>query len=120
VSARPLAAALALLVASLAADEAKSPSAFKLRTDPRVEHAIDLKEVFQGVQSFGRDPRDVIMTIRKPRIVAADAAAKWLRPDAEVLGLVVNGKARAYPLRILQVHELVNDVLGGRPVAPNY
>ena len=40
--------------------------------------------------------------------------------DDRVLGVVVNGHARAYPLRILNAHEVVNDELGGEPVLVTY
>ena len=42
-------------------------------------------------------------------------------PENEpVIGLVINGDAWAYPLRILIWHEIVNDVVGGVPVAITY
>ena len=37
-----------------------------------------------------------------------------------VIGLVVNGDARAYPLKILIWHEIVNDTVGGVPVTVTY
>jgi Protein of unknown function (DUF3179) len=37
-----------------------------------------------------------------------------------VIGVVIDGDARAYPLRILIWHEIVNDVVGGVPVAVTY
>ena len=37
-----------------------------------------------------------------------------------VVALRVNGEARAYPLQILTYHEIVNDVIGGRPVAVTF
>ena len=43
-----------------------------------------------------------------------------LSPTEPVIGLIVNGDARAYPLRILTWHEIVNDVVGGHPVAVTY
>ncbi len=36
--------------------------------------------------------------------------------DILVTGVVVNGQARAYPIGLLDYHELVNDTLGGKPV----
>ena len=44
------------------------------------------------------------------------AAAANLQDDELVIGLVVNGDARAYPLGILYNREMVNDVVGGVPV----
>ncbi len=37
--------------------------------------------------------------------------------EEPVIGVVINGDARAYPVRILSLHEIVNDVVGGQPVA---
>ena len=43
-----------------------------------------------------------------------------LAPQEPVVGLTIDGDARAYPLRILTWHEIVNDVVGGTPVAVTY
>ncbi len=45
---------------------------------------------------------------------------KNLADTEPVVGRIINGKARAYPLRILTWHEIVNDELGGVPVAVTY
>ena len=42
------------------------------------------------------------------------AGGSWYPDSALVFGLVVNGAARAYPKNIMEVHEMVNDTLGGR------
>lgn len=41
----------------------------------------------------------------------------WYPADGVVLGVTIGGEARAYPLHIMQVHEMVNDRLGGREFA---
>jgi len=110
--------ALSFALASLAlAGDPKSPSAFEFGENPRVKTAIDRKEILKGLSL--ENPRDGIATIRKPEAIPA-ARATWLEPEDRVLGVTIGGEARAYPLEILEVHELVNDVLGGRPIAPNY
>ncbi|MDX1379229.1 MAG: DUF3179 domain-containing protein [Anaerolineales bacterium] len=38
-------------------------------------------------------------------------------PEELVIGVEINGQARAYPIRLLSSHEIVNDVIGGEPVA---
>ena len=48
------------------------------------------------------------------------AEADYMLGDEVVFGAVVNGKARAYPVRILGHHELANDTLGGEPVSLVY
>ncbi len=52
--------------------------------------------------------------------VSSAAAATWLRDDDIVFGIVVNGEARAYPRRIMEVREMVNDTLGGRDLGIPY
>jgi hypothetical protein len=51
--------------------------------------------------------------------VSADAA-EWLEDEEPVVGVAVGGEARAYPIRILDWHELVNDTLGGVPLVVSY
>ena len=57
---------------------------------------------------------DDIPPIYEPRFVAADDAD--LPGDELIIGLSINGDARAYPTGILFTRELVNDVVGGVPV----
>jgi hypothetical protein len=45
---------------------------------------------------------------------------KLLVADDRVIGIVIGGQARAYPLRLMRWHEVVNDVVGGEPVAITY
>ena len=61
--------------------------------------------------------RDGIPAILKPDMISADFAAIMMDPNERVLGLSVNGDHRAYPLNMLSRHEIVNDTVGGKPVA---
>jgi len=45
---------------------------------------------------------------------------KYLVPADKVIGVVENGQARAYPLRVLVWHEVVNDTVSGLPIAVTY
>jgi Protein of unknown function (DUF3179) len=45
---------------------------------------------------------------------------RYLVPSDKVVGVVVNGAARAYPLRVLVWHEVVNDTVGGVPILVTY
>ncbi len=60
--------------------------------------------------------RDCIPAIDSPQFVAA-AAADFLEADDLVMGIELAGVERAYPTRILNYHEIVNDTLGETPVA---
>ncbi len=48
---------------------------------------------------------------------ADDPLADYLEDDERVIGVSINGQHRAYPLRIINAHELANDVLGGEPLS---
>jgi thiol-disulfide isomerase/thioredoxin len=63
---------------------------------------------------------DCIPSIDGPEFEAADEASGWLQPDDLVLGLSRNGIARAYPIKILNWHEIVNDRFGDEPIAITY
>lgn len=66
--------------------------------------------------AWGGVLRNGIPALVDPPIVPATEGG-WIPDDDVVFGLVVNGRARAYPFRVLEVHELVNDRLGGRRIA---
>ncbi|MDJ0740303.1 MAG: DUF3179 domain-containing protein [Gammaproteobacteria bacterium] len=68
---------------------------------------------------LGGPPRDGIPAIDAPRFVAA-ADADFLAADDRVLGIVHAGVARAYPVAILNWHEVVNDRIADDPVAITY
>lgn len=66
----------------------------------------------------GGPPRDGIPAIDRPRFVGA--AQSGLGDKDRVLGLARNGVARAYPVRILNWHEVVNDRIGNDPISITY
>ena len=68
---------------------------------------------------WGGVPFEGIPSLDSPRHVAADAAS-WLEDAEPVVGVAISLEARAYPLRVIDWHELVNDQLGGVPFALVY
>ncbi len=96
-----------------ASDE--GPSALEGRFDDRLpEPLVDPEDVRSG-----GPPPDGIPPIDEPSFEAAEAVT-WLEPDEAVLSLTVEGETRAYPLRIMTWHEIVNDTVAGVPVAVTY
>lgn len=67
----------------------------------------------------GGPPRDGIPPIDKPRFETA-AQTKRYAGREPVIELTVGSETRGYPLSVLTWHEIVNDVVGGRPVAVTY
>ncbi len=63
-------------------------------------------------------PFDAIPAITKPQFVPA-AKAK-LDADAPVIGVNFNGESHAYSLYLLNGHEIVNDVVGGKKIATTW
>ena len=77
------------------------------------KHLIPLDKILSG-----GPPKDGIPSIDDPVFGAADAA--FVSDSDIVLGVEINGEAKAYPLFILVWHEIVNDVVGGVPVSVTY
>lgn len=80
---------------------------------------FDKREVEYGEIFSGGVPKDGIPAIDNPTFVAV-AEAKGLTDTEPVIGLIVNGVAKAYPLNILIWHEIVNDSIGGVPVSVTF
>lgn len=50
----------------------------------------------------------------------ADHRGSYLVSDDRVIGVTIGGQSRAYPVRVLNWHEVVNDTLAGVPIAVTY
>lgn len=73
-------------------------------------HSIPISDI-----ESGGPPRDGIPALIEPKFVTADKAGKFLAKNDRVIGVVHNGEARAYPIKILNWHEAVNDNMGPIP-----
>ncbi len=67
----------------------------------------------------GGPPPDGIPSIDYPHFQAVDEVS-WLDDREPVLSLTVGGETRAYPIQVMTWHEIVNDTVGGVPVAVTY
>ncbi len=79
------------------------------------QHTVPYAEILSGGIT-----RDTIPAIDAPEFVDVDAADAWLQPDEAIVVVQQGGEARAYPIRILMWHEIVNDTVGETPVAVTY
>lgn len=77
--------------------------------------AVGLSEIISG-----GPPKDGIPAIDDPVFVPVAEAAADHAPVEPVMSLAVAGDARAYPLRVLLWHEIVNDTVGGLPLAVTF
>ncbi len=109
------------------------PLLLPIPTLDSTQRSVPLEEIF--FDTFRANPRAVPLSEATPELVATllDAIppihvpnfdsvdhADWLRPSDLVLGYAVEGEAWAFPLGILNYHELVNADLVGRPVLISY
>jgi len=65
------------------------------------------------------EPCNCIPAVDNPEVQSADEAT-WLKDDDIIFGIGINGEYRAYPRRIMEVREMVNDTLGGRQLGIPY
>lgn len=79
-----------------------------------VKHLIPLEKI-----KGGGPPKDGIPSIDNPKFANVSDAA-FMSDSDTVIGLSINGESRAYPLFIMVWHEIVNDNVGGIPVAVTY
>ena len=73
-------------------------------------NAVDLKIV----TVLGKDG---IPAILDPQFLRPEDAISLMQANERVIGLSIDGDHRAYPLNLLSRHEIVNDTVGGVPVA---
>ena len=78
-------------------------------------HTIPYSEILSG-----GPPRDGIPPIDDPKFTTTGDAGRWLGDEEPVIVFELDGDARAYPLQIMTWHEIVNDVVGGVPVAVTF
>jgi hypothetical protein len=83
----------------------------------------------ERIVPIGRSmPRDGLPTLDHPPVIVASelpegeklSGIRKMTSSTRVIGVSINGQARAYPLWILNWHELVNDTLGGLPILVTY
>ena len=79
-----------------------------------VKHLIPLDKI-----KGGGPPKDGIPSIDNP-VFATVSDSQFMSDSDTVIGLDINGQAKAYPLFILVWHEIVNDNVGGLPVSVTY
>ena len=91
-----------------------------------VDGDIDWRLVSWGGVNIDKRPYDMtdvpchcIPAADNPDVSSA-AEATWLEDSDIVFGVEVNGAYRAYPRRIMEVREIVNDTLGGRHLGIPY
>lgn len=86
-----------------------------LLTGFKLDHAIVPKEEILS----GGPPKDGIPALLKPKFIQADQA-KFLKAEDQVIGVKLKGEAKAYPIKILNWHEAVNDTINRLPIVVTF
>lgn len=79
-------------------------------------YAVDINDIKQGCLGG----KDCIPSVDNPRFDTAFEADTWLNDDDVILGLNHNDDQRAYPQKIMNWHEIVNDTIGGDDIAVTF
>ena len=132
-----LVAACSSVAAPTAAPTA-SPVTVDLATIPDVDttlHSVPLEEIYFDTFNPGRNRivplteatpdliarlRDAIPPIYNPTFESASEADRWLSEEDFVVGYADGNAAYAYPIRILNWHEMVSHKVNGRPILATY
>ena len=87
---------------------------------------VNLQSDFNGAKVAKEDliqgcfGKDCIPSVDKPQFESAQEADKWLIPDDLIFALEYRGVVRAYPQRIMNWHEIVNDEANGTPIVVTF
>lgn len=100
----------AAALASIAADEVREINGF------RIDQATVSQEFLVG----GGPERDRIRSVDEPVFLSAEEADGVIAPQVPVIGLRVGMEERAYPVHLIEYHQIVNDSVGGKPVVVTY
>jgi len=102
-----------------APERAAVPAGPSALTDPRSDEfpppLVPIDEIISG-----GPPPDGIPSLDAPVFVDAASVDDQLEPAESVVALEINGDARAYPVRVMIWHEIVNDTVGDVPVSVTY
>ena len=89
-------------------------------TDEANGHSVEahgMEPVERSFEIVTLLPKDAIPAVFNPSFVTADEGDGLMVEQEMVIGLSINGDHRAYSVPFLSGHEIVNDVVGGVPVA---
>ena len=111
----------ALLGATLALTACRTPS------EPQANARESSQTPHRDATPTGADPyhgmiqyraKDAKQAIVHPTLLSAEEAV--IAPGTKVIGVFVKGEARAYPLFVLNNHQIVNDQVGGVPLSASW
>ena len=98
-----------------------SPFFYVNEVHAETDNGFDLsKSIVPRSEIFsGGPPRDGIPALTDPEFISI-GKADWMNDKSRVLGIYINGIAKAYPLEIMNWHEIVNDTIGNKHILITY
>ncbi len=107
---------LGTFVSFVAQAQVPSSWTYEWKNTDFTKHAVEFGEILSG-----GPPKDGIPSIDKPIFAGyGDERVMKMAPTEPVIGVVINGQARAYPLYVLTWHEIVNDEFNGVPITVTF
>lgn len=79
------------------------------------KRSVDFEEIMSG-----GPPKDGIPPIDEPKFMTVEEVGGSIEDQQPVIGVVINGEAKAYPLSVMMWHEIANDELGGVPISVTF
>lgn len=107
---------LVLLLAAVGVFVVARPPAARESTGAILQSAGPAFDPIRADEILSVLPEDAIHAINDPIHVSAGDVTDF-KDNEPVIGVAINGEARAFPLATLSAHEIVNDVIGGKSVA---
>jgi hypothetical protein len=114
-----LALVVAMVVAGCGADgshQSAGAGSSVPRFELSTEHGRAVLDGFDPRYLVASASPESIPAIVRPRFESPRVASRLLRTTDFVIGVSIDGDARAYPVKLLGLHEVVNDVVAGRPI----
>jgi hypothetical protein len=105
---------LPLLLPLLLGAEGAAPDQGKLNGFEIAGGIIPAEKILRG-----GPPRDGIRSVNQPEFVKP-ARATWVAAATPVIGVAVGDDARAYPIHLIEYHQIVNDRISAVPVVVTY
>ncbi len=109
-------AAAGLAVAGLTTGACGTAPDDSAATDTEISRTVTGGEPFHGLLEYRA--KDAKLALVKPTLVSVTQAP--LATGVSVVGVTAGGETRAYPLYILKNHQIVNDRVGGMPIAASW
>jgi len=105
-----------LVIASCSSDASSMPVLTTPTEMPVPTPTLRPRRLLPGELELAASPDDIPAIFASDDLFIGAESNEW-GDDEKIIGVEINGDARAYPIRLLSLHEIVNDVVGEKPVA---